>query len=373
MKYTNAESSVRVRIFLRVEFTFKLAAERSLGRTVIIGFLTLGLISRIRHSWLYISTSDRVRAAGFLADLTKRTYPLRSMQSSRVSLVFWCLSTALFAGTISGCSTAKKQPEAGASQEAAKESIDAPEDADSARTQITELKAALSSMTSRLDSIETRMGSLNDKVAGTQNNLEMLLANRKALATPVRSHPSEGAGTDSPAPPAENDPDAGFVADAAIQDYRNGSILLEAQKYPEAILAFSSFVERYPDHPLAGSAQYGIGKAYFKQKEYKLALKELERVLTSYDRSPHVSDTLKHLSETEDALKMPEQAARHRHLLASLFAQSPAAASREPESKGAGKAAHAAPAAPSASTHALPTAPLSAPQAAQPAGAHEVP
>jgi TolA-binding protein len=301
------------------------------------------------------------------------------MQSSRVSLIFWCLSTALFAGVISGCSTAKRQSDAEASQETAKEAAKEPlspaevakEEANAARAQVAELKAALSSMTSRLDSIETRMGSLNDKVAGTQNSMEMLLANRKALPSAVSSHPSEGAGTDSPVPVADNDPEAGFVADAAIQEYRKGSILLEAQKYPEAILAFSSFVERYPDHPLAGSAQFGIGKSYFKQKEYKLALKELERVLTSYDRSPHVSDTLRDLAETEEALKMPEQAARHRQLLTSLFAQSPAAANRvaarEPESTAPAKAAAPAPAAPEPSTtaHTLPTAPLTAPQAVQ--------
>jgi hypothetical protein len=48
-------------------------------------------------------------------------------------------------------------------------------------------------------------------------------------------------------------------------------------------------------------------------------------VLTSYDRSPHISDTLRDLAATEDALGLREQAARHRQLLSSLFAQSPAA------------------------------------------------
>lgn len=219
------------------------------------------------------------------------------------------------------------------------------------------MQAALNSMTSRLDSIETRMGSLNDKVIGSQNSLEMLMSNRKALASPVRSHPSDDAGTDTPVRAADSDPEAGFVADSAIQEYRKGAILLEAQKYPEALLVFSSFVERYPDHPLAGSAQYNIGKSYFKQKEYKLALRELERVLTSYDRSPHISDTLKHLAETEDALKMPEQATRHRQLLTSLFAQSPAASAA---------AATNAP-----TPQGVPTAPLTAPVTAPAPGSHE--
>lgn len=232
-----------------------------------------------------------------------------------------------------------------------------------------DLRAQLATITSRLDSIETRMGSLNDKVIGTQGSLDMLMANKKAFPTPVLPHPSEGAGTEPPSTQADNDPEAGFVADTAIQDYRKGSILLEAGKYSEAILAFTSFVEHYPDHPLAGSAQFGIGEAYFKKKEYKLALRELERVLTSYDRSPHVSDTLRDLAASEDALGMTEQASRHRQLLSSLFPQSPAAsrvATRETheahEAPETNEAPHAepAPAAPSAAAHpAPPTAPLS--------------
>jgi outer membrane protein assembly factor BamD (BamD/ComL family) len=61
-----------------------------------------------------------------------------------------------------------------------------------------------------------------------------------------------------------------------------------------------------------------------KQKEYKNAAAEYERVLTSYDRSPHIADTLKELAETEDQLKLTDRAARHRQLLTSLFPQSPA-------------------------------------------------
>jgi tol-pal system protein YbgF len=177
----------------------------------------------------------------------------------------------------------------------------------------------------RLDSMETRMGSLSDKVTGTQLSVDNLMANRKALPTPVAAHPSEGAGTEPESAMAADDPEAGFVSDSAIQEYRKAAILLEARKYPEAVLAFSGFVEKYPDHPLAGSAQYSVGEAYFRQKEYKLAATEFERVLTSYDRSPHVSDTLRDLADAEDATKQPEKAARHRQLLTSLFPQSPAA------------------------------------------------
>ena len=279
------------------------------------------------------------------------------------------LSLAL-AGALVGCATS--QPK-GMQKE----------DFDAMRAQLTEMRTLIVNQGSRLESIETRVGTISDKVANSQSNIDNLMANRKPMPAQVSSHPSEGAGTEPQEILASLDPEAGFVNDGAIQDYRKGEILFEAQKFPEAVLAFSSFVEKYPDHPLAGSAQYSIGEAYFKRKEYKLALHEFERVLTSYDRSPHISDTLRELAETEDALKMPEQAARHRQLLTSLFAQAPAAsfspanAPKALEHGTAPTSGNSPTASPhldeppaAATSHAeLPTAPLTAPLSSE---AHEV-
>lgn len=95
-------------------------------------------------------------------------------------------------------------------------------------------------------------------------------------------------------------------------------------------MAFSEFLEKAPDHPLAGSAQFYVGESYFKQKEYKLALQEYQRVLTSYDRSPVVADTLARMITTEEILKKQPEAEKHQHLLTSLFPNSPAARSLNP-------------------------------------------
>ena len=46
-------------------------------------------------------------------------------------------------------------------------------------------------------------------------------------------------------------------------------------------------------------------------------------MLTTYDRSPHVAATLRDLAEAEAELKLPEDSARHKHLLSSLFPHSP--------------------------------------------------
>jgi tol-pal system protein YbgF len=231
------------------------------------------------------------------------------------------------------------------------------------RTQLSEMRVMLMQSNQRLEALETKLGSLGDKVTATQNGLDIYLSNTHAAPTAVHAHPSEGVGSHPNVVEAPHDPEGGFVNDEAAQDYRKASILLEAQKYSDSVLAFASFLEKYPDHPLAGSAQYYLGEAYFRQKEYKLSLREFERVLTSYDRSPHIADTLHEMAEAEDHLKLTDKAARHRQLLTSLFPQSPAA------DFGAPAAAHA-----ESSEHPVHSeAPTHAPVAVQPASGLDAP
>ena len=87
------------------------------------------------------------------------------------------------------------------------------------------------------------------------------------------------------------------------------------------VLAFSSFLKDFADHPFAGTAQYYIGESYFQQKEFKLAREEFQRVLISYENSDRVPDTLRRLGDTEEALNNAQASARYRQMQASLFPQ----------------------------------------------------
>jgi len=102
-------------------------------------------------------------------------------------------------------------------------------------------------------------------------------------------------------------------------------LLLDAGKFPEANLEFTSFIHTYSTHPFAGGAQFYIAESYYRQGEIKLAADEFERMLQSYDQSSFVPDALKRLSQCYEQLKQPKPAARNRQLLLSLFPQSPAA------------------------------------------------
>lgn len=189
----------------------------------------------------------------------------------------------------------------------------------------------LSGIEMRLQVLEAKINSMADKLDATQNSVNSLTSDSKATLTETGRHPADGVGISVPVPLAANDPEGGFINDEAIQTFRKAMILFDGQKYPEAILAFSDFIEKYPNHALAGSGQYYIAESYFKQKEYKLALQEYQHLFNSYDRNTHISDALKQSAIAADSINDTESAARHRQILSSVFPSSPAAATEMPD------------------------------------------
>jgi TolA-binding protein len=208
---------------------------------------------------------------------------------------------------------------------AAKRDSQNPDQLAEIKAQLAELKASMTTVGTRVDSLEGKLSSMNQKFDNTRSSMEDALETVHPKVDPVVAHPAEGVGSRIEPSQALSDPEVGFVDDDAVKAYRKAMMLLQSRKFPEAMLAFSSFLETYPDHALAGAAQFHVGESYLRQKEYKLALQEFRRVLTSYDRSSYVAQTLLDMVAAETALKLPEDAARHRQLLTSLFPQSPPA------------------------------------------------
>jgi tol-pal system protein YbgF len=241
-------------------------------------------------------------------------------------------------------SPAASPQDVSSSQSSSPPSFSSPDDAQSLLLQLNKrldtLEAQIASMNDKLDANRFALDKLttpkndkknqtsadsNDQSAPDAKDLSKNSNNSKTTLAPIINHPADSAGDLVSAPISSKDPEAGFTTDEPIQTFRKAMILFQGQKYPEAVLAFSSFLEKYPDHPLAGSSQYYVGEAYMKQKEYKLAIQEFQRVLTSYDRSAHVADTLNKMAIAEENLKNHQEAAKHRQVLSSLFPQSPAA------------------------------------------------
>lgn len=96
--------------------------------------------------------------------------------------------------------------------------------------------------------------------------------------------------------------------------YAGALALYSGRDYQQATAKFAEFVAVYPDHKLAGNAQYWIGECYYSQKRFAEAAEEFAKVEKAYPASHKVPAALlkKGLSLAE-LKRMPEaQAALQR-------------------------------------------------------------
>lgn len=96
--------------------------------------------------------------------------------------------------------------------------------------------------------------------------------------------------------------------------YAGALALYSSRDYQQATTKFEEFVALYPDHKLAGNAQYWIGECHYSQKRFADAANEFGKVEKAYPESHKIPAALlkKGLSLAE-LKKMPEaQAALQR-------------------------------------------------------------
>ncbi|HEY3101854.1 MAG TPA: tol-pal system protein YbgF [Methylomirabilota bacterium] len=86
-----------------------------------------------------------------------------------------------------------------------------------------------------------------------------------------------------PGRPDPNEPARAY--EAAVANFR-------AREHGQAVLDFLDFIATYPKHPLAASAQYWIGEAYYVQRDYRHALDEFRRVVEMAPSSRSAPDAL---------------------------------------------------------------------------------
>ncbi|HEX3179200.1 MAG TPA: outer membrane protein assembly factor BamD [Methylomirabilota bacterium] len=173
------------------------------------------------------------------------------------------------------------------------------------RERATEEDRQLQSLNQRLDALTTALTALGTRVDELNTRTEAL-GRQPRTATPVPSPlpPATTARPATPAPPsAQTEPPAGArpstnalqpqdIYQAAYIDFSKGS-------YPLAIAGFREFLRRFPDHQLAGAAQYWIGEAYFSlargyvnasqadkaTEALEQAVQEFRKVQANYARS----------------------------------------------------------------------------------------
>lgn len=79
-------------------------------------------------------------------------------------------------------------------------------------------------------------------------------------------------------------------ADRERSEYKEAFEILREGRYPQAIEAFTRFLQKYPDGGYADNAQYWLGEANYVSRNFEQALVEFNKVLQQHSHSSKVPD-----------------------------------------------------------------------------------
>lgn len=92
----------------------------------------------------------------------------------------------------------------------------------------------------------------------------------------------------------------------ALYESSNESLL--RRQFGDAEAGFSTFLQKYPDHSLAGSAQYWLGETFYAQNDFKRAAASFLQGYKKYPKSRRAPDSLLKLGISLNRLGQAEQA-----------------------------------------------------------------
>ena len=123
-------------------------------------------------------------------------------------------------------------------------------------------------------------------------------------------------GAAAPQPPANDNsietvslqPGAATETETPESLYERSNESLLRRQFDEAAAGFSSYLQKYPDHSLAGSAQYWLGETYYAQNDYKRAAANFLQGYKKYPTSRRAPDSLLKLGISLNRLGQDDQA-----------------------------------------------------------------
>ena len=172
----------------------------------------------------------------------------------------------------------------------------------------------------QLAKVETRLGEMEEAVRGLRASLDGLSRELVRQATPPAPPPEkrvEARPADAEHPAERSGPPEQLYS-AALASFR-------AREHGQAVLEFTDFIARYPQHPLAANAQFWIAEAYYLQRDYRQATAEYEKVAGMNGRSGKVPDALLKIGLCFRALNDPGRAREAWQQLVQAYPDSEAA------------------------------------------------
>lgn len=192
---------------------------------------------------------------------------------------------------------------------------------DQIETQMRTLTGSLEEVNYSIDQLKRRLDKLVGDVDQRLTQLEHPGTPAGAATGAVAAAPAPGAGANPAAPPSQagtlvappvaqssggqiaaaRPPAAptpapgggGTLPSGSAQDQYNYAFgLLRQADYPAAEEALRTFVQRYPNDPLAGNAEYWLGETYYVRKDYNNAAATFAEGYRKYPQSGKAADNL---------------------------------------------------------------------------------
>ena len=177
-------------------------------------------------------------------------------------------------------------------------------------TQAATLAQAEKGTAEKMERVETRLTEANQALQGIRASLDGVSQElvRRATAPSPPNKPSA----------EERRPRSG----PAEQLYAAAVSSFRAREDGQAVLEFTDFIARYPQHALVANAQFWIGEAYYRQYDYPQALSEYQKVVELDGKGSKAADALLKIGLCYRALNQPDRARDAWQQLVQMFPDS---------------------------------------------------
>ncbi len=196
-----------------------------------------------------------------------------------------------------------------------------------------EVFAKGNSLTGRqLQELQTQLAQLQEQVRTAELRMVILQENvtkltpAPAATVPERQPEQHHGAAEKIELVNEDDPSGGQSrVDDRTEAYMKAFGLYSANRYGEAIEAFTGYVKRYPHSDYAANAQYWTGECYYSIGDFAKALDAFKKLTDNYPGDKKVPDAMLKTGYTLFSLKRPRNATAALQALIARYPASPAA------------------------------------------------
>ena len=183
---------------------------------------------------------------------------------------------------------------------------------------LNQLQQAITLLTGQMEQLQYRNQQLQQQMEKMQTDYEFRLdqmekggGGRPSGAAPPAARPNAAPPPGLVPPPAAGAaPPAAAAGGAGEQLYHDAFKMLQDGDYAGAERGFKTFVQRNPQHALAGNAQYWLGETYYVRRDYQNAMVAFAEGYKVYKTSAKGPDNLLKLGITLAVMgKKPEACA----------------------------------------------------------------